>query len=245
MKAQFNRSCRRVEWPGCERSLGRPGSTLLTGVAMAVLLVGCAGAGESRSPGTGAAERAPSAEGDVATEAADAAARAAATRADRDADGVPDTLDDCPESGPNPVVDANGCDLFDRILQNVSFLPGDHRLGADSRQALMSLVVELNSYPEVIIRLDGHTDNRGNAAGNLELSKRRVMSVARFLVANGIEPERLKPFGFGESRPIASNATANGRERNRRITIRRIRDTAAVAEGGDARQNAAKPENRP
>ena len=231
-------------------AVGKRRSTVAASVCIVVVLGGCALAGESgesRSPGTTGVTATSPASGtseDGSLEG-DAAARVAAAVADRDEDGVIDTLDDCPESGPNPVVDASGCDLFDRVLENVSFSPGDHRLGADSRQALMSLVVELKSYPEIVIRLDGHTDNRGNAAGNLELSKRRVMSVGRFLVANGVQPERLKPFGFGESRPIASNATADGRERNRRIAIRRIRDAGTVAERHDARQNAANPEDRP
>lgn len=164
---------------------------------------------------------------------------------DRDHDSIPDAVDDCPSSGPEPIVDQSGCELFDRVLSDVVFAPGDYRLGAEARLALMALVVELDSYPGVVLQLEGHTDNRGNAAGNLDLSKRRVMSVARFLVANGIAPERLKPYGYGESRPLASNATPSGRGRNRRIVIERVRDVGPLAEPGAARQNAVNPGSEP
>ena len=138
---------------------------------------------------------------------------------DADRDRVADVLDDCPDSAADEIVDRTGCPLFTRVLDGVVFAPNDHRLGAASRLVLAGLVDDLEAHPDVVVRLEGHTDNRGTAAANLELSKRRVMSVARFLVARGIAPSRLRPYGFGESRPRAGNATAPGRERNRRIEI--------------------------
>jgi len=138
---------------------------------------------------------------------------------DADRDRVPDVGDDCPDSPPGEIVDEVGCALFVRVLDGVVFPPGDHRLGADARIALGALVTDLETHPDVIVRLEGHTDNRGTAAANLELSKLRVMSVARFLVAAGVAPERLRPYGLGESRPRAGNSTETGRERNRRIEI--------------------------
>jgi len=78
--------------------------------------------------------------------------------------------------------------------------------------------------PEIAISVAGHTDNRGPAAANLELSKQRVLSVVKYMVANGITTDRIMPVGFGESRPIAANATAEGREQNRRIEIQVLED---------------------
>lgn len=138
---------------------------------------------------------------------------------DLDTDGVADSIDECPLTGSGNPVDEVGCTLFRGQLDAVDFAPGDHRLSASSRVSLTGLVELLNEHPEVVIQLGGHTDNVGSARENLELSKRRVMTVVRYLVTNGIEGERLKPYGFGESRPIMSNTTAAGRAQNRRIEM--------------------------
>ncbi len=139
---------------------------------------------------------------------------------DADQDGVPEEFDECPDTlSPRPV-DKRGCAVLDGVLEGVVFAPGDAMLDADAQSALLDLVAELKAYPRTVVRIEGHTDNRGIAADNLELSKQRVLAVARFLVANGIPASRLKPVGFGESRPRAVNATAEGRELNRRIEIK-------------------------
>lgn len=138
---------------------------------------------------------------------------------DKDGDSIVDADDQCPRTALNSPVDERGCSLFKGNIEAVEFAPGDHRLNAESRESLAKLVERLNQYPEVVLQLAGHTDNRGAARDNLALSKRRVMSVVRFLVANGIDADRLKPFGFGEARPVMSNATAAGRAQNRRIEM--------------------------
>ena len=138
---------------------------------------------------------------------------------DGDNDSVADALDGCPNTVPGSPVDENGCSLFRGAIQSVDFKPGDHRLDSASRDSLANLVKMLNTYPEVVLQLEGHTDNRGEARENLALSKRRVMSVVKYLVANGIDGNRLKPFGIGENRPVMSNATAAGRSENRRIEM--------------------------
>lgn len=224
-------------------------------VPLAAALGGCAGPA-ARAPvpepaGATAPETAPPVGTEIATadspDLANGDAAVLAPALDADRDRVADGLDDCPDSAPDEIVDEVGCPLFSRVLDGVVFAPGDHRLGAESRLALAGLVDDLEAHPDVVLRLEGHTDNRGTAAANLELSKRRVMSVARFLVARGIAPERLEPYGFGESRPRAGNATAPGRERNRRIEIERVNDTEppaeALVEPGAARQNAEWPGN--
>lgn len=141
------------------------------------------------------------------------------SRLDGDNDKVADIDDACPDSQALEPVDADGCSLFRGSIKAVDFGPGDHRLNSDSRTSLAELVALLNTHPEVVLRLEGHTDNRGAARENLALSKRRVMSVVRYLVANGIDGNRLKPFGFGENRPIMTNASKEGRAENRRIDM--------------------------
>jgi len=140
-------------------------------------------------------------------------------RLDQDDDAVVDGKDKCPQTKPGSPVDEVGCALFRGQLDAVDFGPGDDQLSMSSRASLADLIELLNDHPEVVLQLGGHTDNVGAARENLDLSKRRVMSVVRYLVTNGIDGERLKPFGFGESRPIMSNTTAAGRAQNRRIEM--------------------------
>jgi outer membrane protein OmpA-like peptidoglycan-associated protein len=84
---------------------------------------------------------------------------------------------------------------------------------------LSEVVAVLNEYPDVRIAVQAHTDNRGDAEENLQLSRRRAVSVARFFIEEGIAGQRLRPQAFGESRPRVSNATPIGRSENRRVEI--------------------------
>lgn len=70
-----------------------------------------------------------------------------------------------------------------------------------------------------MLRIEGHTDSDGADAANLDLSKRRAMSVSRWLVGKGISCKRLMPVGFGETKPIASNDTPDGKAQNRRTAF--------------------------
>ena len=77
----------------------------------------------------------------------------------------------------------------------------------------------LVKYPEDRIRIQGHTDSTGPAAHNEELSKRRAQSVREVLVGRGVKPEQMLVEGVGEARPVADNATASGRAKNRRVEL--------------------------
>ncbi|ASJ75296.1 OmpA family protein [Granulosicoccus antarcticus] len=138
---------------------------------------------------------------------------------DADKDGIPDSEDECADSSSTALVDATGCEIVTGVIEGLNFGPDKTELSSDSRAALSKLVEALLRYPEVVIAVEGHTDNRGAAADNLELSKQRVLSVVRYMVSQGITADRIKPYGYGESRPRAANATAIGREQNRRIEI--------------------------
>lgn len=138
---------------------------------------------------------------------------------DSDNDKIADLIDICPGTNPNVPVGVDGCSLFSGSIDAVDFDPGDHQLNSGSRISLATLVELLNTHPDVVLQLEGHTDNRGAARDNLALSKRRVMSVVKYMVANGIDGNRLKPLGFGENRPVMTNASAQGRAENRRIEM--------------------------
>lgn len=88
---------------------------------------------------------------------------------------------------------------------------------AFEEQKLQKLVDYLNKYPEVQLDINGHTDSVGRHEYNLQLSEDRAEKVKELLVEKGITGERLSPFGFGSTDPLASNQTEKGRLRNRRV----------------------------
>ncbi len=138
---------------------------------------------------------------------------------DRDGDGIGNDLDSCPDSFTGQVVNSEGCFLFDGVLSDVRFERNSTDLDERARAALDELVVGLLQNPETVIGVHAHTDNRGRASLNLDLSKLRVMSVVEYLVNQGIPARQLRPYAYGESRPLVSNATSAGREKNRRIEL--------------------------
>lgn len=77
----------------------------------------------------------------------------------------------------------------------------------------------LNNYPQTRIRVEGHTDSTGSETYNQQLSERRAMAVKNALVGRGVDPARIDVVGYGESKPIATNATEAGRQLNRRVNI--------------------------
>lgn len=78
----------------------------------------------------------------------------------------------------------------------------------------------LRQYPETTIQIAGHTDSQGNEIYNQQLSERRAQAVRTALVGMGVDPARITTIGYGESRPIAGNDTASGRQLNRRVEVR-------------------------
>jgi len=80
----------------------------------------------------------------------------------------------------------------------------------------------LNKYPQTTIQIAGHTDSTGTEEYNMQLSQRRADAVKNALIGKGVDPGRMTTIGFGESKPIASNATEAGRQQNRRVEIRII-----------------------
>lgn len=105
---------------------------------------------------------------------------------------------------------------FDRLL----FDTGQATLQPQSNEQLDNVAAILKAYPAAKIRLGGYTDNTGNAGANQALSEQRADSVMAALVQRGIDPSRLSARGYGEDHPVADNSTEEGRQKNRRISIR-------------------------
>jgi outer membrane protein OmpA-like peptidoglycan-associated protein len=153
---------------------------------------------------------------------------------DADGDGIPDTKDACPREpgGPDPDPKKNGCPKFIRmekgrvnVLQQVHFATGSATIEPDSFPMLGEIVSLLNANPQIKkMRIEGHTDNRGNADMNLDLSKRRAASVRTWLVGHGVQDARLESEGYGLTRPIESNDTEAGRLANRRVEFKIIEE---------------------
>ena len=141
---------------------------------------------------------------------------------DSDSDGVPDTADVCGETGSGVPVNETGCPLFDGRIEGVNFEPNADKLTSGAEEILDGVAARMYAYPNVKVAIMAHTDNQGSATSNLALSKRRALAVAVYLMSRGIDKARLQPEAYGESRPVASNANASGRQLNRRVEFRTI-----------------------
>lgn len=104
-------------------------------------------------------------------------------------------------------------------LGDVLFAPGETTLQPDARARLDDVVELLATEPDQRVRIEGHTDATGGAELNQRISQQRADAVMEALVELGIEAERIQAMGMGQAFPIASNDTAEGRSRNRRVDI--------------------------
>ncbi len=104
-------------------------------------------------------------------------------------------------------------------FENLTFETGSAKITAESRQNVNDLIDILKAYPTLRIRVEGHTDNTGNADTNLELSRDRAASVRTALTSAGIAGDRVTTQGYGSAHPLATNDNAEGRQRNRRIDV--------------------------
>ena len=111
----------------------------------------------------------------------------------------------------------------DRIIlnmpSNITFATDQDQVRSEFYPTLTSVAIVLNKYNQTIVDVMGHTDNVGAEGYNFALSQRRAASVGQFLQTQGVTGNRLNIQGFGMSRPVASNATEQGRAQNRRVEI--------------------------
>jgi OOP family OmpA-OmpF porin len=134
---------------------------------------------------------------------------------DSDKDGVVDRLDRCPNTPIGTKVDAAGCGITIRLA--VLFDTNSATIKSDSYAELDNFVQFMKQVPTARGTLEGHTDNVGKDAYNLKLSQRRAESVQAYVVGKGIDASRIAAKGYGETKPIADNKTAEGRTENRRV----------------------------
>ena len=116
-------------------------------------------------------------------------------------------------------VTNTGSELIVTMPQDILFALDSAAVRSDLRRDLGVVAVNLQTYPNSTISIEGHTDNTGTANYNRILSQRRANAVADILVNNGVPPARLYAVGRGENEPVASNLSATGRAQNRRVEI--------------------------
>lgn len=154
---------------------------------------------------------------------------------DSDGDGVADRFDKCPGTPSGTQVDGAGCPIkvTNQVTEKVIITEADRKVVADAisnlefdlgkstiRQksyATLNRVAALLIEKNFSLKLAGHTDNTGSAELNLRLSKDRAESVKAYLVSQGANASRIEATGYGKDQPIATNSTAAGRQKNRRV----------------------------
>ena len=145
---------------------------------------------------------------------------------DTDKDGVNDEEDKCPnEAGPAsnfgcPVIAPEIIEKVNVAAKKVFFATGSSKLLAKSYPALNSVVTVLTDNPTYKVDIEGHTDTTGTHEKNMVLSNDRAASVKAYLVSKGIDESRIKSEGFGPDKPIATNKTAAGKAKNRRVEMK-------------------------
>lgn len=159
---------------------------------------------------------------------------------DMDIDGIADKDDKCPDiagskqnagcpesttialTPEKPVTESE-----ERLIQdagfNIQFNAGNSVLTGRSREILLEVAKVMKRYPNIRLEAHGFTDAEGSTAANKNLSQQRAQSCVDVISKAGIDRERLKALGFGEAQPIASNSTAVGRQKNRRVEFKLIR----------------------
>ena len=166
--------------------------------------------------------------GNAADKAGDAIAGAAASLGAFGAKKLPDGVElNIPANGvenrliafiedKSRLVDKKTWFDFDRLL----FETGSAKLKPESREQLQNMAAILKAYPAVNLKIGGYTDNMGNAASNKKLSQQRADAAMAELTKLGVDKTRLEAEGYGQEIPIADNKTAEGRQQNRRTSVR-------------------------
>jgi outer membrane protein OmpA-like peptidoglycan-associated protein len=149
---------------------------------------------------------------------------------DTDGDTVFDKDDDCPNT-PGPVEN-KGCPVIAKAEQkvlntafsNLQFATNKDIILKSSYPSLNELAKLLQARPEFRLRLRGYTDNVGTPQYNLLLSKKRAAAVERYLEKQGVPTEQVRSEYFGRNNPVATNKTAAGRAKNRRVEMKVLFD---------------------
>ncbi len=144
---------------------------------------------------------------------------APATAGDSDGDGVPDDMDDCPDTEPGVPVDDRGCWKLS-VIADVLFDFDKYVLRPEGKEVLNKVAALMNKHPYLNLHLSGHTDNYGSMKYNIRLSKNRTQAGFNYLKKQGIDPERISLSWHSFSIPVATNETDEGRQLNRRLEFK-------------------------
>jgi outer membrane protein OmpA-like peptidoglycan-associated protein len=145
---------------------------------------------------------------------------------DTDGDGVNDEEDSCinepgiPELHGCPPVKEEVKEAVDLAAKNIFFKLGSVQLLPISFSALDEIVKVLKENPDLLLDIEGHSDNVGSALVNKSISAKRAAAIFDYLVRKGIDPNRLLTIGYGSEKPIAANDTEEGRAQNRRVELK-------------------------
>ncbi|MCL1981233.1 MAG: OmpA family protein [Proteobacteria bacterium] len=143
-----------------------------------------------------------------------------AAGADSDKDGILDQADLCPNTPAGVPVNGLGCPQGKAIiLEGLVFSSGTATLTPGSQKKLDRIAAALASTPHTKLEVAGYTDNVGEAKRNQRLSTQRAQAVSVYLTSKGVAASRLQTKGYGAENPIGDNATAEGRQQNRRIEL--------------------------
>ena len=137
---------------------------------------------------------------------------------DSDGDGVLDSADKCPNTPAGAKVNKCGC----WVIKGINFSTNKADIRPESNAGLDEVVAVLKQNPTLKVEIQGHTDNMGAEDYNQALSEKRANAVMDYFVEKGIAKDRLSAKGYGESQPVASNDTREGRFQNRRVQLKPI-----------------------
>jgi OmpA-OmpF porin, OOP family len=142
---------------------------------------------------------------------------------DTDGDGLDDSIDKCPNTPGTvamngcPEIDVEDKKTLDIAMRAVQFETGKAVLKSESFTILNQIASILSKYPDYNLIITGHTDNQGDDTANQVLSEKRAKACYEYLFTEGIDLDRMSFIGAGESKPVSSNETPNGRSLNRRV----------------------------
>lgn len=140
---------------------------------------------------------------------------------DDDKDGVSNSIDQCKATSAGYSINKFGCIL--QMVPSISFESRSSNLNTQNKNNIAVFAEFLKKSPAYSVEIVGHTDSTGTHKTNILLSKKRAQTVQELLVNEGIDIDRLIKTGMGESKPIATNKTANGRAQNRRVETKLIK----------------------
>ena len=182
------------------------------------------------TPGLAALNGCPDQDGDGVTDAEDACPETPGEPAlqgcpDQDGDGISDAEDECPDVPGTQIH--NGCPEMDQQTQQtlndlgevIFFAYNSYSVIPASIDVLERIYEILRHHPDAQVKVTGHTDAKGSESFNLALSEMRAQTVVNYLVKRGLNAEQFEVIGKGETEPVATNATPEGRAANRRVVF--------------------------